>query len=114
MASWLDAPIALFGRLVDLDDQSAWQEALVFASTLFGISASVLAAMVLELGPRRRKAATVGRQAEIRPATTVPVSALSSRPSQPATRPGVVQAAVAVAAAFILGRATRSKSRAPH
>jgi hypothetical protein len=104
-------PVAPFARLVDLDDQATWQETLVFASTLLGIAASVLAAMLLELGIRRRREA-IDLDADGRPVIATPVGlpAADSRPQRRAIPPGTDRVAVAlVAAIIILGRATKSR-----
>jgi hypothetical protein len=48
-------PITPSARLLDLDDQARWQQWLVAASVLLGVAASLLAALLFEWAPRKRR-----------------------------------------------------------
>jgi len=120
------APIAPSARLVNLDDQARWQQWLIAVSVGLGIGASLLAAMVLEVATKRvqsqqEASRTVVFDTLARPGpddsgraprseTSVDSPLAEQRGAETAVtakRTHAIGTALAVLAAFIIGRATK-------
>ncbi|MDT5334478.1 MAG: hypothetical protein QOF31_5775 [Mycobacterium sp.] len=120
------APITPSARLVNLDDQARWQQWLVAVSVGLGVGASVLAAMMLEVATKRvqsekESSRTVVFDTLARPGpddtgraprseTSVDSPLGEQRGAETdaiAKRAHAIGTALAVLAAFIIGRATK-------